>query len=252
MFSIRVTRVKLDFWRLTLQIQPSLAFPTPKAARMAPTFESLQMSATMAPGSRSPFRHLGAALSLAITLWLAAPQPAAASLYQIDQRYGTIAFSVSVLGLFPVEGRFPQFTGELQLDAAHPENAHIDVAIDANAVEMPLADQVALLRSAPYFDTAEFPKERFTSTSIRQVSPSHFVVEGMLEIRGVTHKQLLEAVLQDHQFDAARGIETADFVVTGEIARSAFGMVAARLMLSDIVHINIRIRLTVEAAANAH
>jgi len=187
-----------------------------------------------------------------VVAWLGTPLPAAAaSLYRIDQRYGTIEFSVGILGMFDVQGSFPRFEGELLLDTAHPEQSHINVAIDANTVDMPLSDQVDLLRSAAYFDAAHYPTEHFVSTSIQALTPSHYLIHGTLQIRGIVQPQDIDAVLEDRHVDTTRGIESADFVVTGRIRRSAFGMVADRIMVSDIVHLRIRIRLEVKPTANA-
>src|SRR4051794_2101991 len=106
-------------------------------------------------------------LPLGLVLVLAAAWPAqAAALYHIDQRYGTIEFSVQVLGMFAVQGRFPRFGGDLLLDVEHPEQSRIDVAIDTGAVEMPLQDQAELLRSEAYFDTARHPTAHFASTTV--------------------------------------------------------------------------------------
>jgi polyisoprenoid-binding protein YceI len=56
-------------------------------------------------------------LWLGTAAWLAAVSPGgAATLYRIDQRYGTVGFSVSALGLFSIQGRFPRFEGDLLLD----------------------------------------------------------------------------------------------------------------------------------------
>jgi polyisoprenoid-binding protein YceI len=193
------------------------------------------------------------ALSIGVVAWLAAALPAsAASRYSIDQRYGTVEFSVGILGLFTTQGRFPRFEGDLLLDVEHPERSHIDVSIDANAVEMPLQDQVELLRSAAYFDTAQHPTERFASTAIQALSPAHYVIHGTLRIRGVTQPQDLDAILQDRHIDQAQKVEVADFVVTGQIRRSAFGMVADRTMISDTVQLAIRIHLMVGLAPDDH
>ena len=184
--------------------------------------------------------------------WLGTPLPAAAaSVYRIDQRYGTIEFSVSILGMFDVHGSIPRFEGELLLDTVHPEQSHIDVRIDANAVEMPLSEEVDLLRSAAYFNAAHYPTEHFVSTSIEARSPSHYLIHGTLQIRGIAQPQDIDAVLEDRHLDARRGIEFTDFVVTARIKRSAFGMVANRVMVSDTVCLRIRIRLAVNPTANA-
>lgn len=193
----------------------------------------------------------GPGCALAVLMWLLpAAAGAAGSFYRIDQRFGTVGFSVSTLGMFDVQGSFPQFHGQLVLDAAHPEQTRIDVAIDAGAVEMPLADQVALLRSPAYLDVAQYPQLHFMSSAIQALSPSHFRILGTMQIRGVTQPQELDAVLQDHRTDSANGTEVADMVVTGELKRSAFGMVADQVLLSDTVQLRIRIRLTVAPAAH--
>ncbi len=190
---------------------------------------------------------------LGLAVWLAAALPAmAASLYRIDQRYGRIVFSVSSLGLFTTEGRFPSFVGEFLLDVDQPERSHIDVNIDADAVEMPLQEQADLLRSDAYFDTAHHPTEHFVSTSIEALSPEHYVIHGMLTIRGIAQPQDLDAILQDQHLDKDRRLEVADFVVTGRIKRSAFGMVADRIMISDTVTLDIRIHLTMSGQPDGH
>ena len=172
----------------------------------------------------------------------------AATLYRLDQRYGTVGFSVRALGLFAVQGRFPRFEGDLLLDLDQPERSHIDVTIDAAAAEMPQQDQTDLLRSDAYFDTTHHPTARFASTSIQALSPTHYVIHGTLRIRGLAQPQDLDATLQDRRTDRARGVEIADFVVRGEVRRSAFGMVADRLLLSDTVRLDIRIQLEVGLA----
>lgn len=177
-----------------------------------------------------------------------APQALAATRYQIDQRYGTIAFSVSALGMFKVQGRFPRFMGELVLDMEHPERSKIDVAIDAATVEMPLPDQTELLRSEAYFDAARHPRPRFTSTAIQVLSPTHYIIHGALQIRGITRPQVLDAVLADRHLDPERQIQVADFLVTGEIDRASFGMTADRPMLSNTIELDIRIHLAVGMA----
>lgn len=195
------------------------------------------------------FRPILAAALLLAALVLAAPAQAAR--YLVDQRYGSIEFSLSALGLFDVGGHFARFAGELQLDDAHPEHSHIDVTIDARGAEMPAADQTELLRSPAYFDVAGFPDARFVSTGIEQVSPAHYIVHGVLRIRGIEQKQDLDAVLEGPVIPDPNGIPVADFTVSGQLLRSAFGMVADQAMLSDIVHLRIRLRLTLDQTPHA-
>jgi polyisoprenoid-binding protein YceI len=179
---------------------------------------------------------------------LASPAAAAPALYHIDQRYGTIEFSVSSLGLFTTEGRFSRFQGDLLLDPEHPERTHVDVTIDANSVEMPLPNEVVMLRSAAYFDITRYPFEHFVSTAIEPLAPDRYRVLGKLQLRGVTEPIALDAVLKNKHFDRARGVEVADFKVSGQLRRSEFGMRANSFMVSDVVRLKIRLHLTVPAA----
>ena len=100
-------------------------------------------------------------LWLGTVTWLAAASVGgAAKLYRIDQRHGTMEFSVRTLGLFVVQGRFPRFEGDLLLDLDQPERSHFEVFIDASAVEMPAAGPDrpaalgAILRHGPPPDAA--------------------------------------------------------------------------------------------------
>lgn len=193
-----------------------------------------------------PHRHAGILFALALAAWCAlAPAAQAASLYRIDQRFGTIDFAIGVLGMFSIDGRFPRFAGELLLDIEQPQRSSIDVTVETGALEMPVPEQVELLRSEPYFDTAQHPTARFVSRAVEPVSPTRYAIRGALTLRGVTRPLDLVATLEGRRRDEARKAEIADFVVTGALNRSEFGMVADRPMLSDEVKLTIRIRLEI-------
>lgn len=196
-------------------------------------------------GSR-PFR-LGSGVAGLLLAWLGtSPADAAPSLYHIDQRYGNIRFTVTSLGLFDTEGQFARFDGSLLLDPEHPEATRVEVVIEANSIEMPLSNETELLRSPTYFDAAHYPTERFVSTAIEPVSSAKYRVHGTLQVRGVANPLVLEAVVKNRHFDQARGIEVADFEVTGRLRRSAFGMRADQIMISDGVSLLIHLHLTVD------
>ena len=52
-----------------------------------------------------------------------------------------------------------------------------------------------MLRSADFFDVARYPELRFHSTSVTALAADHYVVNGMLELRGVTQQLVLDARL---------------------------------------------------------
>jgi polyisoprenoid-binding protein YceI len=193
-------------------------------------------------------RAFVAALVLACVVALGAPARAQ-GVYRIDQHFGGIEFSVRNLGLFDSHGMFDRFMGHLVIDPAHPDRTLIDVDVDANSVSMSWDQGVTMLRSADFFDVSKYPEIHFTSSEVRQISPDHYEVDGKLRIRGVAQPQTLDAVLMDRHLDPARGADVADFVVSGALKRSDFGMVADPGFISDTVTIRIHARIVLDRAA---
>ncbi len=164
--------------------------------------------------------------------------------FQIDQRFGSIEFSVDHLGLFTSHGDFQHFMGSLAIDPARPELTRITVRIDARSVDMDSADGLTMVRSPDYFDVAEHPDIVFQSQDVTPTSPDHYRIMGTIEIRGVTKPITLAAVLAGHEKGAAGPV--SDFVVDGAINRADFGMVADQNFVSEVVQVHIRARIALD------
>lgn len=184
-------------------------------------------------------------------LLLAAVPAHAQMRYAVDPRFGSITFTVRHLGLFKSEGQFDRFDADLEIDPAHPERTHIAVDVAAASVEMAWQDAASLLRSPEFFDADRHPHIRFTSTDISKISAARFVVHGLLEMRGVAEPLTLTATLVQRHADPERGGDSADFVVSGELSRTAWGMVAERMFISDTVDIAIHARIRLASPAHA-
>jgi polyisoprenoid-binding protein YceI len=174
----------------------------------------------------------------------------AADRYVVDQRYGTIDFSVDQLGIFSAHGTFHTFRGDLSLDFAQSEKSRVEVDVDAGSADMAMADAEAMLRSPPYFDVDHFPRIHFSSAGVEPLTPTHFLIHGALQIRGVTQPETLDATLVDRHRDPALNADVAYFVVKGELRRSAFGMVANQDFIADTISLLIRIHLQLGASAH--
>ena len=182
---------------------------------------------------------------ICLTVWvvLASQAAQAADLFNLDQRYGSIAFSVTNFGAFSSPGSFPRFMGKLLIDRSHPEQTKIDVQADATSVRVRWDSGTELLRGPEFFDIARYPAVRFVSDVIKGVDPRHFLIQGMLEIRGIKRPLLLDATLEREHTNMANGDEVADFSVTGTLHRSDYGMVSQRIMISDQVTLQIAARI---------
>jgi polyisoprenoid-binding protein YceI len=170
-----------------------------------------------------------------------------ADLFMLDQRYGSIAFSVDHFGSFTSLGSFPRFMGRLLIDRFHPEQTKIDVDADATAVTIPWQGGDELLRGPDFFDAAHHHAIHFSSASIRGVDPKHFQIDGILEIRGIKRPLTLEATLEREQVNPSTRTEVADFTVTGKLSRADYGMTAEPIMISDRVRLKIAARIELPA-----
>lgn len=178
---------------------------------------------------------------------MAADANASGLAYSIDQRSGSIAFSVSHFGLFSSEGWFDRFTGRLHLDLVHPRDTSFSFSIDANSLATPLSPTTAMLRGPEFFDVARHPLISYTSTSVAPLGDQHYAISGVLQLRGIARAQPLDARLSNRRADKPGGVETAEFTITGRLKRSDFGIVANRVLISDAV--NLDIHLVVELPA---
>lgn len=181
--------------------------------------------------------------SLAALLLATRPSSAADSLYVIDPRFGSIEFSVSHMGLFTSHGWFRRFETTLLVNPERPEHTYVAADADVDSLDMPWHEAVAMLRSPDFLDAARFPRIRFRSNRVSQTTQASYLVHGTLEMRGIQRPLTLAATLLARQ--AEQG--TADFTVSGTLRRSAFGMFADHLLISDEVQIAILARLRLVA-----
>lgn len=180
-----------------------------------------------------------------------AGSPGADQMFSLDQRFSSIDFSVRNLGMFDSEGGFRRFEAHLVLNNRHPERTKISVAVDAGSVDMSWHEAADMLRSPDFFDVRRYPEVTFQSTSVQEVAQGHFVIRGLVQIKGVTQPLTLHAALTRQTQNPADDSEIADFVVHGSLERSAFGMTADPVFISDKVNIVIRARLKLPLAFNA-
>ena len=164
--------------------------------------------------------------------------------FKIDQRYGSIQFSVDHLGLFTSHGDFQRFMGTLAIDPAHPELTTISVRIDAQSVDVDSPQGLSMVRSPDYFDVAVHPAITFQSTNVTVTAPDHYRISGTIEIRGVAKPMILDAMLAG--LDKTPAGPVSEFVVNGAIDRTAFGMVADQNFVSPTVQVHIRARIALD------
>ena len=86
----------------------------------------------------------------------------------------------------PVEAKFKTFTASIDYDAARPEAAKAAVDIQTASMDLGDAEYNREVAKKEWFNTAQFPKASFVSTSIKAAGPGKLNVAGKLTLKGRT------------------------------------------------------------------
>lgn len=128
------------------------------------------------------------ALALAVPIAVtAAPET-----YTIDPIHSFPHFAVDHLGVTTIWGRFDRMAGKFTIDRA-AKKGELDLAIDTASVSTGDADRGARprsrdehLRSADFFNVAEFPRMTFKASDVEFSGDNPTKVSGALTLLGVT------------------------------------------------------------------
>jgi polyisoprenoid-binding protein YceI len=180
----------------------------------------------------------------------------AATTWNIDTTHSSVTFSIRHLVIAKVRGHFKTFSGSLQLDEADLGKSSVSVEIDAASIDTHEAKRDEHLRSADFFDVAQFPKLSFVSKKLELEGKQVVRVVGDLTIHGVT-KEVTLAVEDLGRAKDPWGNQRAAFAASTSINRKDFGLSwnqvleAGGVMVADKVDISLDVQAVLAAATQA-
>lgn len=192
---------------------------------------------------------------LATCLLLAAAAACAATAaradtYVLDRSHTNITFSWDRLGITRQLGRVLDFEGTLELDVEKPEDARLEVTMQAASLSTGVAELDKHLRSSDFFDARRHPLITFKSTAVKRTGEKSAEVWGDLTIMGVAKPVILAVSLTfagEHPLGRLNanfaGRHVAGFVATARIQRSDWGLSRGTPIASDEVDITINAEL---------
>jgi len=121
---------------------------------------------------------------LAATL-LGAALAANAAALKTDVAHSSVSAVFKQMNV-PVESSFKRFDARIDYDAAHPDKASARVDIDTASFDMGQADYNKEIAKKEWFNSAQFPKASFVSSSIKPAGAGKLNVSGKLTIKGKT------------------------------------------------------------------
>ena len=145
-----------------------------------------------------------------------------AKTFAIDLAHSEAGFQVRHL-LSKVRGRFTDFTGSIDFDAAEPEKSSVRLAIKAESIDTGVDQRDDHLRSADFFDVAQFPALTFESSAITRTGESSYDVMGALSMHGVTQPVVIPVTFLGRANDAW-GNDKLFFEGDVTLSRKDFGL----------------------------
>ncbi len=167
---------------------------------------------------------------------MGAPAFAAPVVYKIDASHTSVVFNYSHAGgLSHMNGKFMNAVGTVTLDEAAPANSKLDVSFDINGINTGVPALDAHLKTADFFDAAQFPTATFKSTKVEVTGKDTAKVTGDFTLHGVTKPVVLDVKLNKITDDKKK----AGFSATATIKRSDFGVSKLVPMVGDQIDLSI-------------
>jgi polyisoprenoid-binding protein YceI len=157
-----------------------------------------------------------------------------------DKAHSGVDFSILHLSLSNVRGHFGNIGGAIVLNAADITKSTVNVTIDVSTVDTGVSARDADLKSANFFDVAQFPTATFVSKSVAK-GGSGLTVSGDLTVHGVTKPVVLQVEGPTGPIAGQGGKQHSGFSATTTINRTDFGIATKypTTVVGDVVKLTI-------------
>jgi polyisoprenoid-binding protein YceI len=192
---------------------------------------------------------------VAAGLFVAGAPTVQAQTWTIDQAHSAAHFAVRHMMVSTVRGDMGKITGTVTFEPTQPSAGSIEASIDVAGIDTREPGRDTHLKSADFFDVANFPTMTFKSRKIDTAAGGGYKVVGDLTLRGVTKEVVLDAEPLRPAIKDQRGATRTGTTATTKINRQDFGVKWSRtldgggVVVSDEVSITIDVELVMPPAA---
>jgi polyisoprenoid-binding protein YceI len=172
---------------------------------------------------------------------------ASAETYRIDGAHSAANFSVRHMMVSNVRGQLGRLSGTVEFDAANLAASKVTASVDVKAINTNEPKRDDHLRSADFFDVAQFPNAMFESTKWWK-DGDKVKVAGNLTMHGVTKPVTLDLEVSAPVKDA-KGGSRIGATATGKINRKDFGITWNRMLDNGGVTVSDEVQVTLDIAA---
>jgi polyisoprenoid-binding protein YceI len=164
-----------------------------------------------------------------------------------DPAHSRIQFSVIHLTISDIIGNFENASLTINADEKNFVNSTLSFEVDVNSINTHIEARDNHLRSADFFDVANYPKMTFTSTAISKAKQKNYYnVKGNLSMHGITKPVSVVLVYRGSTVNQMNKKKTYGYQVLATLKRSDFGVGPGfpEAVISDQVRIKGDFELT--------
>jgi len=173
--------------------------------------------------------------------------------WAVDPTHSEVIFKVKHLMVTNVSGNFNLFTANVETEGEDFTKATVTFSADTASLSTNNEQRDEHLKSADFFDIANFPKITFKATQYENIDhDGSYEMTGDLTIRGISKPVKLSVEFGGVVKDPW-GNTKAGFTINGKISRKDFGLSwntaleTGGVMVSDEVRISSEIQLIKQA-----
>src|SRR5215467_1704809 len=139
-------------------------------------------------------------LLIASVTCLLASTAIATEKFSVNADHSKVGFSVTLIGVTDVEGRFSDFSGTIMYDNTDLTKSSVTAIIKSASINTGSSFRDKDLKAASFFDAEKYPTIRFQSTAIRKQG-NDYVMAGLLTIRDVSKEIQAPLVWRQHKMN---------------------------------------------------
>lgn len=141
----------------------------------------------------------------------------------IDPDHSVAAFVIRHLMVANVRGQFNKLSGIVFFDPSDIVNSSVEATIDVAGIYTGIQKRDDHLRSADFFDAANYPQITFRSDKAKINGSNRFSMTGDLTIHGITKTVTLDVEYSEPE-KSPYGETSIGFAATTRINREDFGL----------------------------
>jgi len=165
--------------------------------------------------------------------------------YTLDKNHARLSFSAVHFGISHIEGNFKTFDATFTSAKNDFTGAQIGMTADIKSINTEVEMRDNDLKSANWFDAEKYPTLTFKSTAFTKIGAKNYKLKGNITMHGVTKPIIFDVVYNGTALNPMSKKSSCGFTITGKLMRTAFGMLADPVSVSDEIQLKSNVEFVI-------